>query len=182
MAQIYPATTGKNGVDLAGRTLPGTEGEKKAYRARENVRVEYDEQSRPKFFLSEVDGHVKAKDGTVRVHTVVYVNGDVDYDLGNIESGKDVHIKGSIRAGFSVRAGGSVSIEGIVESGASVYAQGDVIAAKGIVGETTKIVAMGDIHTKFIQNSQVVARGDIRVTSYLLNANVRTAGKVKVLS
>ena len=182
LARIYPATTGKNGVDLAGRTLPGSEGEKKVYRARENVRVEYDEESRPKFFLSEVDGHVKAKDGTVRVHTVVYINGDVDYDLGNIESGKDVHIKGSIRAGFSVRAGGSVSIEGIVESGASVYAQGDVIAAKGIVGETTKVVAMGDIDTKFIQNSQVVARGDIRVTSYLLNANVRTAGKVKVLS
>ncbi len=182
LARIYPATTGKHGVDLAGRTLPGIEGEKKAYRARENVRVEHDEESRPKFFLSEVDGHVKAKDGIVRVHPVVYINGDIDYDLGNIESGKDVHIKGSIRAGFSVRAGGSVSIEGIVESGASVYAQGDVIAAKGIVGEATRIVAMGDIATKFIQNSQVVARGDICVSSYLLNANVRTGGKVKVLS
>lgn len=182
LARIYPATTGKNGVDLAGRTLPGIEGEKKAYRARENVHVEYDEESRPKFFFSEVDGHVKAKDGVVRVHPVVYINGDIDYDLGNIESGKDVHIKGSIRAGFSVRAGGSVSIEGIVESGASVYAQGDVIAAKGVVGDTTKVVAMGDVDTKFIQNSQVVARGDICVSSYLLNANVRSGGKIKVLS
>jgi len=182
LARIFPATVGRNGVDLAGRTLPGIEGEKKVYRARENVSVEYDEESRPKFFLSEVDGHVRAKDGVVRVHPVVYINGDIDYDLGNIESGKDVYIKGSVRAGFSVRAGGSVSIEGIVESGASVYAQGDIIAAKGIVGDTTKIVAVGSVDTKFIQNSHVVAHGDIRVNSYLLNANVRTGGKIEVLS
>ena len=181
LAKIFPASPGSSGVNLAGHSLEGTEGEKAKYSARENVKVENDEEGVPKFFFSAVDGHVKVKENTISVHPVVYINGDIDYDLGNIDTGQDVHIGGSVKSGFSIKAGGSISIEGIIESSCNIYAEGDIIAAKGIVGDT-KIVALGDVETKFVQNSQLIARGDINIGSYLLNANVRTGGKLQIHS
>ena len=88
--------------------------------------------------------HLPVVNVAIWVHPVVYIEGDVDYDMGNVESGRDVFIQGSVRSGFSVRAGGSVSVGGTVESGSSIHAQEDIVVSQGIVGASTRVVALGE--------------------------------------
>jgi len=52
--------------------------------------------------------------------------------------------------------------------------------AKGINGRNTRIVALGDVETRFVQHSSVAARGHIIVTSHLVNAQVCAGGRLVV--
>ena len=179
LAEISAPTPGKAGIDLTGKTISVSPGRPRRYQAGKNVGAK-SEGGAPKSFYAEKEGNVKVHKDIVSVSPTIYIDGDVDYDLGDIEAGKDVHITGSVRSGFSIKAGGSVLIGGTVESGACLNAREDVIAAQGIVGETTRVMALGNVQTKYIQNSSVMARGSIIVGSYLLNADVHAGGKLVV--
>ena len=54
--------------------------------------------------------------------------------------------------------------------------------SQGILGDTTTVISLGNVETKFIQNSSVMAKGDITVGSYVFNARVRAGGQVIVKS
>ena len=136
----------------------------------------------PVKFYSEIDGAVFVKADTIEVHEVFRIDGDVDYETGNVEVPKDLEINGDVKSGFSVKAGGSITITGIVENGVSVHAGGDVAVGNGIVGESTRVVAFGDVETKFIQNSHVLARGNVVAGSYIINGMVRSGAEVTVLA
>ena len=176
---LIPPTQGVAGFTVRGEPLPAEDGGDCPLAAGEGIRAEPVEGGRTRL-VAEADGVIAVKDGEVRVNSVFVVNGDVDYAVGNIESGQDVQIIGTVRSGFEVRAGGSVTIGGVVEAGAEVHAGGDVVVARGILGQDTKVAAQGDVTTRFVQNATVMARGDLTVGSYLYNAQVRTGGSVVV--
>lgn len=180
LGEFVPATMGQPGVDLSGQEIPAPDGEKREFTAGENVRTEIEGEVIRCY--SEIDGTVLIKGDTVQVNPVLSLTGNVDYDSGNIDVPGDVQISGSVGTGFTVKAGGSVSVGDTIESGAEVRSGGDIAAAKGIVGETTKVVAVGNVETKFIQNATVLAQGDILVGSYIFNGSVRSGGRVVVSS
>jgi len=179
LGEFVPHTTGEAGYDLSGKDLPAKDGVERTFAAGENVREEDDGVQK---FYAEVDGHVAIVGDTLHVRTVFYVGADLDYAVGNIDVPGDVQVTGSVKPGFSVKAGGSITIGGAVELGASVHAKGDVVASRGILGDTTRVVALGDIQTKHIQNSSVMAKGTITVGSYIFNANVRAGNQILVRS
>ena len=131
-------------------------------------------------FLAECDGNLSFDGSTITVSQIFAVKGDVDYEVGNIHAPEEVQISGSVCSGFTVEAGGSVTIGGAIEAGAYVNAQGDVLVAQSIVGETTRVISLGDVVTKFIQNSSVVARRDVLVGSYIFNAHVQAGRRIVV--
>lgn len=179
LAVVRPATAGSDGVDLRGKVFQGKDGRDVRLGVGKNVRVEEHENGARRYF-SQVDGNVRVARGFISVQEVLQIFGDVDYSLGNIEAGKDVMISGSVRAGFQVKATGNIFIGGAAENGAVISAQGNVVISRGIIGENTKVVALGNLRTRFIQQSTVMARGDIEVGSYIFNATVRAGGGVKV--
>ena len=111
---------------------------------------------------------------------VFALSGDVDYDSGNIDLPTNVDIGGSVVSGFHVKSGGSVTIGGAIENGATVHAKGDIIVAKGIFGADTKVVALGNVESKFIQNSTVMAHENVTAGAYIINGIVRAGGEVRV--
>jgi uncharacterized protein (DUF342 family) len=181
IGEFFTRTTGEPGFNLSGKHLSATDGKERTFTAGENVRVEAEGDDGQKFF-AEIDGHVEIDGDTLHVRTVFDVRGDLDYEVGNIDVPGDVQISGSIKPGFSVKAGGSVTTGGAVAPGASVHARSDVVVSQGILGDTTTVVALGNVETKFIQNSSVMAKEDITVGSYIFNARVRAGGQVVVKS
>lgn len=181
IGQVVPATPGVSGRNVKGEEIAARDGADRPFAAGENVRAETGEGGAPRF-VAEIDGAVTVQGDTIHVRTVYAVSGDVNYDSGNIDVPGDVEIKGSVRSGFTVRAGGTVTVGGAVESGAMVHARGDVIVSKGIFGDRTRVVALGSVTTKFVQNSAVVAHGDISVGAYIINGQVRAGGRVRVES
>lgn len=184
LATVHPATQGIKGFTIFSEELGATDGQENVYTAGENVRAEGDP---PAEFYAAVEGNAHVAGDTIHVKPVYVINGDVDYETGNIDTTTDVQIAGNVRAGFTVESGGSIMVSGSVESGATVVAQGDVIVSQGIVGEQTDVVArgllsMGTIQCKFIQTAGVLAREAIEVGSYVFNAQVRCGGEVTVHS
>ena len=140
-----------------------------------NVRCEWsDDVGR---FYSAIEGFAKLQKNSIRVKPVAHIAGDVDENVVFADAEKDVYVTGSVRPGVVVRAAGSIAIDGMVESGAQVHSNEDVSVSKGIVGRQSQVVAMGDVATKFVQNGSIVARGDVNVTSHVVNARIRAGGK-----
>ena len=159
LGDLIPPARGQAGSTVLGKEVAAHDGESLSFAAGENVRVQ-SEGERQSFF-SEIDG-------------------DADFESGNIDIPKDLHIGGSVQAEFTIKAGGNITIGGTVEGGATIHANGDVVAAQGIFGETTRVVAMGKVETKLIQNSTVTAHKDIVVGSYIFNGSVHAGGTVIV--
>ena len=178
LGEVLPATMGGPGVTLKGEEVPATDGEEKAYTAGQNVRSQT-EGDTVKFF-SEIDGAVNVTGETIEVQPIYNIGRDVDYETGNIDLPANVDIKGCVRAGFSVTCGGTVTVGDVVENGATIHARGDVVVAKGIFGEDTNVVAQGNVETKFIQGSTVMAHGDVTVGAFVFNGIVRAGGSVRV--
>lgn len=116
----------------------------------------------------------------ISINSISSIDGDVDYTTGNIEFNGDVVIDGSVQQQFSVRATGSVTIGGYVESGAYITAGKNIVVKRGVIGDTTELIAGASVITKYIQESTVRAGGDVRVGSYIFNASVRAGGQVVI--
>jgi len=178
LGEVVAATKGQPGLDLRGLEVATKDVEEKTFSAGANVRCQSEGEGQK--FYAEIDGAVNVTGDAVEVQPMYTVSGDVDYETGNVDVPMNLEIGGSVRAGFSVKSGASVVIGGAIEPGAAVQAKGDVVAAKGIFGEATKVAAVGNVETKFIQNSTVMARGNITAGAYMINAHVRAGGDVTI--
>ena len=178
LGEFLPATEGKNGMNLLGEEQEAQNGQDGSFSAAEGVR-EAEEDGVTRYY-SEKEGSVHSKDGSISVLPIVSVNGDVDYEVGNIDTQSDVEIQGSVLSGFSVRTKANVIIGGRVENNARVWAEGSVVISQAIVGKEASVISGGELECKFIQNSRVVAEGDIRVGSYIFNARVHAGGSIEV--
>ena len=178
LGEVISASEGVPGLNVKGEEVPAKDAEEKTFTAGQNVKTV--SETNAVNFVAEIDGAVNISGETIEVLPIFNVSGDVDYESGNIDLPMNVEIGGTVRSGFTVKSGGSVVIGGAIENGADIHAKGDVVAAQGIFGEETKVVALGNVEAKFIQNSTVMAHGNVTVGTYILNAIVRSGGEMIV--
>lgn len=177
LAEVFPPTEGREGRDLTGQSHPASTGKATQLKTGLNVRSEFTTIGH-KLCYSEIEGNVSLVRGVLAVRPVLHIDGDVDYAMGNVDAGKHVVVTGSVRGGFKIRTNGNVAVAGVAEAGAEIISGGDVIVAQGILGHKTKVIAVGEVTTRLIQNSTVSAGGSVRVGSYIMNARVRAGGLV----
>ncbi|OPZ83357.1 MAG: hypothetical protein BWY74_04467 [Firmicutes bacterium ADurb.Bin419] len=104
---------------------------------------------------------------------------DVDNSTGNVNFIGNVTIRGNVLSGFTVEAGGSVEIWGVVE-GAVIIAGGDIILRRGMQGMGKGVlVSGGDIIAKYIENSTIEAKGDIK-SEAIMHSNVKCGNKLEL--
>ena len=133
-------------------------------------------------FLSAIDGCLDLNRRTISVLPVVVINGDVNYDTGNIDFNGSVHIKGSVLPGFTVKATGDIIIENSVED-AHIEAQGDVTVKTGVVGkEQVLVLSGGSVTAKYLLNAKVEAAKDIVVEDSIINCDVFSNSTVSVVA
>jgi uncharacterized protein (DUF342 family) len=70
---------------------------------------------------------------------------------------------------------------GTVENGATVMAGGNLTVDKGIVGADSKVVVLGNLCTNYIQDAEVIVKGNVLVKSYLFNCSLIASGTITVL-
>jgi uncharacterized protein (DUF342 family) len=173
LAEKIEPTQGVTGQTLFAEPIETTAGEDISVEAGTGVRLS--DEGGIKLY-AETDGVARLQDGKLCVTPVFVLQGDVDYKSGNIDLDTDVQISGWVRSGFTVKASGSVTVGDGVEDGAIVNVQGDVTIGKGVIGANTRIIVQGDFRAQFIQNASVIAKGNIWVGSYIMNATVRAGG------
>lgn len=176
LARLIPEDRGDAGKDVTGKTIPTRPVKSAHFSYGKDIRVSDDGTE----LYSEVTGHVGLSQGKIKVSAVYEVSSDVDHSVGNIDFEGAVHIKGSVRSGFSIYAKGDVVIEGVVE-GALIQSDGQIIVKQGIHGMHKGILdARGNVIASFIENAKVFSGGYVESGS-ILYSEVNASEDVNVL-
>ncbi len=126
-----------------------------------------------------LDGLVTKTEGNkLNVFPVYEINGDVDYNVGNIDFVGTVVIRGNVLTGFKVKAAGDIRVVGGVE-GAELEAGGSVEITGGIIGYNKGLVhAEHNVKCSFIQEGNVDAGEDVLVSQSIMHSNIRAGREV----
>jgi len=170
---------GKNGLDLFAKTIKAYDGRDLKITTDASIRVEMDEENA--LYYAARTGNVNFIGNNLTITDIFKVNGDVNYETGNLDVKSALIITGSVFPGFKVQAQGNLEIKGGVENGAQIIAQSDLIIGRGIIGSDSRIIVMGNLHTAFIQDAEILVRGNAVTASYAFNAVIRAFGSISIL-
>jgi len=173
-----PAVQKVDGMDIFGNIIPATIENKKGYKRGEGI-VQSGKDAN--IFVSAIDGCVKIIKNKVSVHPVAVINGDVNYETGNIDFNGSVEVRGSVLPGFKIRADNDVTIENTIED-AVIEAGGNVTVKMGVVGkESVMIKAGGKVIAKYLLNATVEAVQEVIVSDSIINCNIFSNNRVSVI-
>lgn len=132
-------------------------------------------------YLAKEDGNPELHGDRIEVSQTAVVEGDVNYNTGNIRTKGSVHIKGKVSSGFEVHAEGDVTVDDVVESG-KIFSKGTVVLKSGIKGsDKGEIKADGDVIAMYIERARIEARGNVVVNNVILDSKITCSGWVKAV-
>ena len=170
-----PAEPGEPGVDVFGNPLIPEPGRDEKLRPGTNTRVSPDGNA----LTAAQEGHVFYARGTVHVEEIYFVDGDVDYSVGNIDFIGIVVVNGSVREGFSVRARGDVLVNGGVEGARVESLNGNIRVRLGVQGHNRAVLeAARSVQAKFILSATVRAGQDVAVLEAIMHSDVDAGRRV----
>lgn len=175
IAERVPATAGKEGMSVTGQPIPAKAGKETRFKLGKNVVCDAEKLR----LYAAIDGLISITDkDKINVFPVYEVNGDVDYNVGNIDFVGTVVIRGNVLSGFRVKASGDIRVIGGVE-GAELYADGSIEITAGILGTNKGIVkAKKNVRSSFIQDGNVEAGEDIYVSQSIMHSRIRAGRNV----
>jgi uncharacterized protein (DUF342 family) len=178
IAERVPAQEGIPGKTVTGEVISPKNGKDAHFKIGKNVVINPEKIA----MYAAIDGLVTKTDKEkLNVFPVYEVNGDVDYNIGNIDFVGTVVIRGNILTGFRVKASGDIRVTGGIE-GAEVESDGSIEISGGIIGSNKGFVKAGrNIRCSFIQEGNAYAGEDILVTQSIMHSNVRAGRSVKCL-
>jgi uncharacterized protein (DUF342 family) len=169
VGEKIPATIGKDGINVLGDSLPGNLGK--------DYKLNYDkktitliEKDNKKVLLAKNNGAILIKNGKITIENNLIIDGDVDYNTGNINFDGYVTIKGTVKDNFTVIATKNITINSIIGVGAVKKIEsthGDINIKGGINGKNiSEICAGGNIYAKFINETTVFSKNTVNIDLY----------------
>lgn len=176
LAVITDCVPGQPGISVSGEVIPPKEGKAVYVKPGKNVELRDDNH----IVVATTDGHVIIKGNTFNVTKVYRIDGDVNFNTGNIMFNGSVVITGNICEGFRVLADGNVEVMNII-SGGFVECSGELRVKNGIVGKNKSVIkAGGSVITKFIENSIIESGIDVEVSEGIMHSTVSASNNVSV--
>ncbi|WP_433943309.1 DUF342 domain-containing protein [Paenibacillus sp. SN-8-1] len=175
IAELVPPVPGKAGLAVTGEEIPFKPGKEARFKIGKNVVLNPEQNA----LYAAIDGLVTRTDrGKINVFPIYEINGDVDYNIGNINFVGTVIVRGNVLTGFRISAAGDIRVVGGVE-GAELEAGGSIEITGGIIGYNKGHVKAGhNVKSGFIQDGNVYAGEDILVTQSIMHSNIRAGRDV----
>ncbi|MDF2924697.1 MAG: polymerase [Paenibacillaceae bacterium] len=176
IAKRIPAEDGTEGRAVTGETLFPRKGKEARFKLGKHVVTDPEQTA----IYAAIDGVVVKTDrDKINVFPIYEVNGDVDFNVGNISFVGTVVIRGNVHPGFSIKAAGDIRVTGGVEA-AELEAEGSIEISAGILGQNKGLVKAGkNVKSSFIQDGIVEAGEDIIVSQSIMHSMLR-AGRTVV--
>ena len=169
-----PPTKGSDGSTVGGEVLEAVAGEDRPLSAGQNVQAP-DGRS----FRATVRGAAVQTGDQIDVMPNFAVSGDVDYEVGSIDSPISVVVDGDVRSAFECKVRGEIKVGGAIED-AIMSATGSIEVAGGILqGSVGSIRCGGGLRARFIENARVSVRGDIVVADDVVGCQLVAGGRVE---
>ena len=168
LAQRTPAVKGKPGINISGLPIPVDEVPDPLLLAGPGTEISEDGLT----ISAMTDGqpHVDAM-GSLSVSSELVIDGDVDFDTGNIDFNGNIIVKGMVKEGFTVMG---ISLTAEEVQGAIIDLSGDLNISAGITDSNVK--AQGNIQAKFINNSELMAFGNLMVSKEIIDSRILLSG------
>ncbi len=168
LAVKHPPTPGRPGIGLGGEELPPASGIDHKLPNGKNTEISAD----GKHLLASKTGIVFLQHGLINIVEILNINGNVDFNVGNVKYSGDVLIFGSVMPGFTVESEGTIHIKGEVESARIISRNGMVIVEKGILGKSdTQIKAKTGIVVSFAQEAELFTEGLLEFDKFLMHCD-----------
>jgi uncharacterized protein (DUF342 family) len=173
LGEKTPPSLGTPGVNVLGEEIPTQPGK--------DLKLRYD----PKtvtlktengidVLRAMMDGAVKVTSGRIRVDNHLVINGDVDFNTGNIDFDGFVTVQGTVQDGFSVIASEDITINGPLGIGAVTEIRskkGSILISGGINGKNVaKITAGHDVFLKYANECTIRAGRTINIGFYAMDS------------
>ncbi len=175
-----PPTPGIPGIDVFGNEIPPKPGKdiKLTTYAGDGTKVTPDGLR----LVAGRSGILRKSYGKYIVEDTFIVNGDVNYEVGNITNVQNVRIYGDVLPGFKIIANGDIYISGsivdaTVEAGGNIEVEGRITCKSG-----GYVKAGGNVIAKEIVSANVEANGHVVVSDVLIQSKVLAGGGVYILS
>jgi uncharacterized protein (DUF342 family) len=176
LARKTAPTAGVNGRGVDGTELPAPRGRNFQLTAGANTALSADGCE----LRATASGAIVARRGVIEVTDVVTIDGDVDFNVGNIDCTGSVRIAGNVNAGFTVRVGGNLEIGGNVQD-CRIHCRGNILIRGGCFGKGEgRIQADADITVKYAERAGLSCGGDLIVGEELLHCQVEAGKRVWV--
>ncbi|MBD5559203.1 MAG: DUF342 domain-containing protein [Clostridia bacterium] len=177
LGEIVPPTEGTDGYDVFGKSLPAKPGRPLKKPNGKNTEISDD----GRYVLASTEGHFINDKDRITVSDVLTINGNIDYETGNIRVNGTVIIHGNVMPNFRVEAKHDIIIHGTVE-GATVIAGRDLNILGGVMAAREGSVAAGrDLRCKFMENGHGYAGGDAYFENLIL-CDISAEGSIHVTS
>jgi uncharacterized protein (DUF342 family) len=132
-----------------------------------------------KQYYSTIEGRVSYNDNQLSVIPIFTVEGDAEAATGDINFNGDVLVKGNVFANVTISATANITVNGHVEV-ANLVAGKDVLLKNGMQGSGVGTInAKGNVMAKFLEQTQVYAKGNISANAIL---NCVTHSEIKLES
>ena len=127
------------------------------------------------------DGVLSVTNNTlIKVSSRQTVNGDIDFNTGNVETHGCMKIVGSVQPGFQVKVEGDLGIGGSVMS-ANIECGSNAVIAGGITGKNSTVKTAGDADIKFIEQGRLDAGGIIVIRNQAYFSNIASGSDIRCL-
>jgi len=175
LAVKHPATKGKSGTTVTGKTIFGRDGKDTVFKIGKNVKLAPDNMS----IAADVDGSIIFDGDKISVIKLLEIKRDIGVETGNIFFHGQVVVNGNVTSGYVIEADGDVTINGVVE-GARIKSTGNIVISRGIQGMDSAVIECdGNLTSNFINSANVSVKGDIE-TGAIMNSTVKSDGNIKV--
>ena len=169
VVEKVPPTDGEPGKGVRGEFIPPTPGKDIDLSTVVGKGLEIEENMR---LIAKKTGILKQENGKFHIDEIFVVEGDLDFEVGNIKDVKHIEIRGNVLPGFYVKVDGMVIVRGSVENatieaGGNVYVGGIITQEKG-----GYIKAGGWVYAKEFLQSKVEAAGSVYTESGFRHSDI----------
>jgi uncharacterized protein (DUF342 family) len=172
VAKVIPRIPGHDGVDVVGNVIPHRSASTApTYSLGQNVTLQADGS-----VVADISGSVRLDKGKLWIDPVLEIAKNVDFSVGNVDFGGDVHVRGSVLDLFHIRSRGSIFIHGAVEA-AEITAGADIVVNGGIIGkEKGRCSAGKDLALRHATSAILHAGRDIHGQIEIATSHVECGG------
>lgn len=175
IAVYHPAITGTKGQTVTGKILEPKKGKELLPLKGKGFQCSEDKRS----YIATTSGKIEYHNDRIIISNLLEIKGGLDFNNGKIEFRGDLVIHGDVESAGYIKSGGSVTIDGNVEA-TTIIAAKDIILRKGMHGGQKAIIKSGgNVYAKFIEGSQVEAKGDIQA-DVLMNSTVMAGENILI--
>ncbi len=174
----YIAVKGIPGNTINGKIINALNGSDYPIKFRSGIFTE--EFSDKIIYKSSINGHLKFDLNEFWIEEDLIIDGDIDYSSGNINYINNVIIGGNVLSGFNVQSAKNITIKGLVEDGAQITAEGDIDIHNGIIGENTVVKAGKYITAGYVNQARLYSGDTIIIRKFVLHSNLYAKNKIEV--